>query len=150
MKAVLHTLLAGFFTLLILSSMVSIMAIFMGGGAHPALAPLLQLQAWSLLPVVGIIILIVIVLLKLRGSDHFFPTLWRATPGWIIFGFFLVNSVVLLGELAIIIIMMMTEGSQHSLPDEHIPLLASLLASVGFWLNYHVGSVIKPVLHRHQ
>jgi len=111
------------------------MAIFMGGAAHPTFSALLDAQVQSIIPMAVLISLFLIVLIMRHGNTSLVQTLWRATPGWMVFGLFLTNAIVLIGELAIFTLVIITDTNQHSLPSEHIPLLTMFLGSIGFWLN---------------
>ncbi|MEQ9561329.1 MAG: hypothetical protein RLN69_02320 [Woeseiaceae bacterium] len=113
------------------SCLISMMVIFMGGGQGGIdLRGLMFLQL-GLIPIaLGIAIVSVYGFVSVQGWSPGLQRLWLAVPQWPVFIFLLFNSLVLLGELALIIVMLATD---QALPwHVHIPLACIFVCSLAY------------------
>jgi hypothetical protein len=117
------------------SCLISMMALFMGGGQSGTdLRALMYLQA-ALTPVA--IVIVAITIYSFVSSDGWakgMRAVWRALPQWMIFIFLLLNSLVLFGELAFVIVMAATD--EIVLWHQHVPLAAMFCCSSAYLLLY--------------
>lgn len=117
------------FAAISLSCLLSLMVIFMGGGqAGPDLRGLMLLQAWAIpleILVIGFVTALFVTASGLRGG---LKRLWVAMPQWLVFGFVLLNSLFLLGELAVFIAARATGGAISL--SEQVPLISLFLSSL--------------------
>lgn len=119
------------------SCLLSIMVTFMGGHRGGAdMTALLMLQLVSI--PASIVLIIAGVLYIRRGSDWktAMQSLWGSLPQWLLFVFFFLNSLVVIGEIALYIASRVS-GSER-LWLEHIPLGSMLCASAAFLTLYAV------------
>lgn len=118
-----------------MSCLISLMAIFIGGGRGGTdLRSLIYLQA-GLIPVaIGISIVGVFGFVHHQGLAAGMRALWRAIPQWQVFIFLLLNSLVISGEVAFVIVMRATE--QVVLWQQHIPLVCMLVCSSAYLVLY--------------
>ena len=118
-----------------ISCLVSLMAIFIGGGQGGTdLRGLIYLQA-SLIPIAsGISVICVYGFIRHQGMADGLRAMWRAIPQWQVFIFLLLNSLVLSGEVAFVIVMRATEKviTWH----QHIPLVCMLACSSAYVVLY--------------
>jgi hypothetical protein len=117
------------FAVIALSSLVSLMVIFMGGGqAGPDLHGLMLMQACAIplaLVAVGFVIALFV---AASGWMQGLSRLWAAMPQWLVFGVVLLNSLFLAGELALVIVAR-AMGKGLSL-SEQVPLVCLLLSTL--------------------
>ena len=111
--------------------LISLMAVFMGGGQGGTdLRGLMILQA-GLVPIA--LILALVNLYRFVSADGWaggIRELWRAIPQWLAFIFLLLNSLVLFGEIAFVIVMRATD---EIVPwHAHIPLMCILVCSSAY------------------
>lgn len=111
--------------------LISLMAIFVGAGQGGAdLRGLIYLQT-ALTPIaLSITITCVYGFVRSQGWTVGARALWRAIPQWQVFIFLLLNSLVLFGEVAFVIVMRATERAV--LWHEHIPLVCMLICSSAY------------------
>lgn len=114
-----------------LTCLISMMALFMGGGqAGSDLRGLMYLQA-GLTPIaLSITIINVYRFVGAQGWAKGAQAMWRAIPQWLVFIFLMLNSLVLFGELAFLIVMRATD--EVVLWHEHIPLVCMLVCSSAY------------------
>jgi len=113
--------------LVVLTCLVSIMALFMGGGQSSA-------DLYSLLVAQTVAIPIALVILILVVSSTKARTLWNALPQWLVFIALLLNALALCGEAALIIATRMTD--RVSPWHEHVPLVCVMACTVAFLALY--------------
>lgn len=117
------------FAAIAVSCLLSLMVIFMGGGqAAPDLRGLMLMQAWAIpveILVVGFVTALFVTASGWRGG---LKRLWVAMPQWLVFGFLLLNSLFVAGELAVI---MVARAEDHAMSlSEQVPLISLLLSSL--------------------
>ena len=113
------------------SCLISLMALFMGGGqAGTDLSGLMYLQAGITPIAFGTIIFGMYRFLSTEGWARGAVEMWRAIPQWLVFVFLLLNSLVLMGELAFIIVMQATKAIVRW--HEHIPLACMFICSSAY------------------
>ena len=121
--------------------LVSLMVLFMGGGqAGPDLHSMVVLQTLSVPFALGVIVFVVTLFTAAWGWRDGMRRLWAAIPQWLVFGFLLLNSLTLSGELAMLIFTRAT--GEHVPVSEHIPFVALLsvtLAAVVLYARKQVG-----------
>lgn len=121
--------------LVALSCLPSIMVMFMGGrrdGADLAALMLLQLAT---IPVSFSLIVAGFASMTSKGDWRgALRTLWSALPQWLLFMFFFFNSLVVIGEIALIVASRMTATPQAW--QAHIPLVCMLSSSTAFLVLY--------------
>jgi len=118
--------------LIIVTCLVSTMAVFMGGGQGGTdLHSLMVMQAASI-PIA--ILSVVAILVPAGDGGNGARRIWAAIPQWMVFGFLLLNSLVIAGETAFLIVLNATE--RDIVWTEHIPLAAMLACSVAFCVLY--------------
>ncbi len=111
------------------SCLLSLMVIFMGGGqAAPDLRGLMLLQAWAIPVEVLVVGFVTALFVSASGWRGGLKRLWVAMPQWLVFGFLLLNSLFVAGELAVIMVARAT-GEAISL-SEQVPLVSLLLSSL--------------------
>ena len=118
-----------------MSCLISLMAIFIGGGRGGAdLRGLVYLQA-GLIPIaLGISVVSVYGLARRQGLSKGLRALWRAIPQWQVFIFMLLNSLALFGEIAFVVVMRATD--KVVLWQQHVPLACMLVCSSAFLVLY--------------
>lgn len=113
--------------LIVLTCLVSIMAVFMGGGQAST-----DLHSMFVAQIAAIPLAIVVIATSLIGSNM--RTLWSTLPQWLVFIVLLLNALALCGEVALIIAARMTD---HVGPwQEHVPLACTITCSIAFLLLY--------------
>ncbi len=114
-----------------LTCLVSLMALFMGGGQEGSdLRGLMALQT-GLIPIaMGISIFGIYRFVSTQGWAKGTAALWSAIPQWLVFIFLMLNSLVLFGEVAFVIIMVATDEivSWH----KHVPLACMFSCSLAY------------------
>lgn len=122
----------------IVTCLVSLMVVFMGGpqGASDFRA-LLSLQ----LAAIPFGLLAVAVSLATRGiREGFGPavrSIWRALPTWMLLGFLVLNSLCVFGEVSLLIVAYATEATVPW--QDHVPLISMLFCSIAFMIVYAHG-----------
>jgi len=117
------------------SCLVSLMVLFMGGGqAGPDLHGLLVLQALSIPAALGIVGFVVALFVAAWGRRDGLKRLWAAIPQWLVFGFILLNSLTVSGELAMLIF---ARAMGTAVPaSEHVPFASLLVTTLAFLVLY--------------
>jgi len=112
-------------------SLISLMALFVGGGQAGTDLRALMILEIGLTPIALIIVVVNLYWFqKLNGWSAGMRTLWRATPQWLVFIFFLLNSLVAFGEIAFVVVVMATDGTV--LWHEHAPLICMLMSTAAY------------------
>ncbi len=130
--AILHWMTIGWAALL-LSSVVSMMAVFMGSGSQD-LGALLALQVY-LLPAA-----LIAIGLYLRFAGRAvrnvgaFAQLWRHTPRWLVFVVMCAASLTLIAELSLMLLEFHEADSRPWL--EHVPAFGALVYAVALAMGY--------------
>lgn len=131
-RAILNWLTIGWAALLV-SSLISMMAVFMGSGSQD-LGGLLGVQI-VLLPVA--LIAIGFYLRYAGRSDRevgAFKTLWRHTPGWLVFVVLSAASLTLIAELTLALIVYHAGGMRPWL--EHVPAVSALVYAIALAMGF--------------
>lgn len=118
-----------------MSCLISLMAVFMGGGKGGGdLLGLIQIQV-GMIPIALVAIAVSTYLfISIDGWSHGFRKMWQATPQWMVFIFLSLNSLAAVGEVALVIVMRATE---QVVPwYEHAPLACMFLCSLAFLFTY--------------
>ncbi len=121
--------------LIILSSLVTLMVVFTGGSFTGAdLTGLFLIQILAV-PVATLILGYEIAAFVLpNGWKGGLAMLWAKIPAWLILALVLLNSLVLVGELSVVLLNHLME---ESVPwTEHVPLIALLSSSLAFAVIY--------------
>ena len=117
------------FTVIAVSCLLSLMVIFMGGGqVGPDLRGLMLMQAWAIPLEVLVVGFVTALFVSASGWRAGLKRLWVAMPQWLVFGFLLLNSLFIAGELAVIMVARAT-GEAISL-SEQVPLISLLMSSL--------------------
>ncbi len=121
--------------LVAVSCLVSLMILFMGGGqSGPDSGGLVVLQLTAIPVSVGIAAYVVLLFTTAYGRADGLRRLWAAMPQWLLFGYVLINSLTLAGELAnFVIYRAMGEPIPYL---EHVPFVALLATTTAFLLLY--------------
>lgn len=132
MRAVLTWVTIGW-AALVLSSVVSMMAVFLGSRSQD-LAALLALQAY-LLPAALIAIGLYLRFAGRAAHDAgAFGQLWDHTPGWLVFVVTCAASLTLIAELSLLLLDFHEVASRSWL--EHVPALGALVYAVALAMGY--------------
>ena len=125
--------LTAIFAVMLASSLVSMMAAFVGSqGAD--FQDLLRLQA-ILVPVsIAIVVWCFALLIRQYGYEYGLRKFWRVLPGWLIFAVFVFNSLVLVAELSFILIQYHTATARPW--QEHLPAATALSSSLALAACY--------------
>lgn len=125
--------LTAIFAVMMASSIVSMMAAFVGSqGAD--LQDLLKLQA-VLVPVsIAVVVWCFVLLIRQYGYGNAFRKFWNVLPGWLVFAVFAVNSLVLVAELSFILIQYHTATLRPW--QEHLPAATALCSSLALATCY--------------
>lgn len=121
--------------LAVVSCLVSTMVTFMGG--HRGGADMSALLLMQLVSIPVSVFLIVVGLVYLRRESNWanaIRMLWNTLPQWLLFMFFFLNSLVVIGEIALYIASHVS-GWERSW-FEHIPLASMLVTSTAFLTLY--------------
>ncbi len=116
------------FAAIAVSCLLTLMVVFMGGQIGSDLRGLMLLQAWAIpleILVIGFVAALFVTASGFRGG---LKRLWVAMPQWLVFGFLLLNTLFVAGELAVIIASRAT-GEAISF-SEQVPLISLLLSSL--------------------
>ena len=114
-----------------LSCVVSLMILFVGGG-QPGndTQQLLLFQALTTPVALAISVWGILRFTRPGGLKIGLQAMWSATPQWLVFIFLLLNSLVLLGEIAYVVVMRAT--NQNVGWYEHIPLISMFLSTTAY------------------
>ncbi len=119
----------------ILSSLVTMMIIFTGGSLDGAdVRGLLLTQLVSVPMALGLLALEINAFVRLNGWRDGLKLLWQKIPAWLVLAFILVNSLVFIGELSVLLLDYLMQGSGSW--TDHVPLLAMLSSSAAFSVIY--------------
>ena len=119
----------------VLSSLVTMMIVFTGGSLEGADVRGLLLTQLAAVPVgLGILALELSSFVRLNGWRDGVRLLWQKIPAWLVLAFVLVNSLVLVGELSVLLLDYLMQGSPAW--TDHVPLLAMLSSSAAFSVLY--------------
>lgn len=124
------------------------MVVFMSGNQTGVdLQGLMLIQATMIPAGVMTIAVILIVFVTRNGWSEGVQRLWNSIPQWMVFVFLLLNSLVVAGEVAFLIV---TQAKQQEIHwSNHIPLLCMLSCSLAFVLLYatcHPSSSESPTM----
>ena len=116
-------------------SLISMMALFVGGGQTGTDLRALMFLQIGLAPIALVIALINLVwFARDNGWTAGIRRMWCATPQWLVFIFLLLNSLVLFGEIAFVIVVFAAEGMV--LWHEHAPLICMLMSTAAYITIY--------------
>lgn len=132
MTAVLTWLTIGWAALL-LSCLVSMMAVFMGS-ASSDLRGLIAFQAVALPAALLALALYLRYARRAAGGRGGAALLWRHTPGWLVFVVASAASLTLIAELSLLLLDALTEERRPV--AEHVPALTALAAGVALAASY--------------
>ncbi len=119
----------------ILSSLVTMMIVFTGGSLEGADVRGLLLTQLASVPVgLGILAFEISGFVRLNGWRKGLNLLWQKIPAWLVLAFVLVNSLVLIGELSVLLLDYLMQGSTAW--TDHVPLLSMLSSSAAFSVLY--------------
>ena len=114
-----------------LSCVVSLMILFVGGGRPGSdTQQLLLFQAFTAPVALGVAVWGMQRFARSGGFKAGLQKMWSATPQWLVFVFLLLNSLVLLGEIAYVIVMRAT--SQSIGWHEHVPFITMVLTTTAY------------------
>ncbi|MEM9208051.1 MAG: hypothetical protein AAGA61_02295 [Pseudomonadota bacterium] len=134
---------------IILSCLFTLMIVFTGGSLTGAdVRGLLLTQLLSIPLSLGVLAVEVRAFVRLNGWRIGLALLWQKIPAWLVLAFVLLNSLVLIGELSVVLLDYLMQKS--SALTDHVPLLALLSASSAFAVLYgktaqRYGSGIKTL-----
>ena len=121
------------FAVMLASSLVSMMAAFVGSHGVD-LQDLLKLQA-VLVPVsIAVVVWCFSLLVRQSGYGDAIRKFWRVLPGWLIFVVLAVNSLVLVAELSFVLIQYHTATLRPW--QEHLPAATALFSSLALATCY--------------
>lgn len=120
-------------SLVIGSCLVTLMGVFLGAGLDD-LGPLLAAQAAAAVVAAAIALLALSWLARGRGMAAALGVVWACVPGWLVFAFCAVNTLVAMGELAFY--MVARTAGREAAWHEHAPLACALAGSVAFCMLY--------------
>lgn len=121
--------------LIILSSLVTLMVVFTGGSFTGAdLTGLFLIQVVSVPAAILILALEILAFVRPNGWKLGLGLLWSKIPAWLVLALLLLNSLVLIGELSVVLLNHLMEESVHW--SEHVPLAALLSSSLAFAVIY--------------
>ncbi len=140
MRTLLNWLAIGWAALL-LSSMVSMMAVFLGSASHD-LYGLLRIQL-----VLAPVALLAMAMYLAHAARHvatgtLLHALWRQTPGWLVFTVFCAALLTLIAELTFILISVHAEAPRPAL--EHVPAVASIVNALALACSYAHLRLTEP------
>ena len=120
---------------MILSCLVTLMIAFTGGSfAGADLSGLLLLQGAAIPAALLVIALEIAAFVRAGGWRGGLAMLWDRVPAWLVLALVLVNSLVLIGELSVLLLRHLTDEPVSLI--EQVPLLALLCSSAAFALLY--------------
>ena len=116
----------------VVSCLVSMMVMFVGGSMGNDFRSLILLQALAAAMALVVSAMAVYSFVATEGTGAGLRSIWAALPQWLVFTFFLVNSLFLFGEISFLIVGRAMGDTIE--PAMHVPLLSLLLCSVAFLL----------------
>lgn len=117
------------------SCLLSTMVTFMGGHRGGADMSALLLVQLASVPVSALLILFALIYVSRKTSlKSSLGALWTALPQWLLFIFFFLNSLVVIGEIALVIANRMTDSPPSLLA--HVPLGSMLATSMAYLVLY--------------
>jgi hypothetical protein len=121
--------------MVIMSCLISTMIVFMGGGQQGTDLHSLMLIQIASVPIAFAAILVSVFLYS-PGDDNAnsIKRLYAAVPQWMVFGFLLLNSLVVAGEVALLIVSRATEQIVEW--TSHAPLMSMLMCSLAVCVLY--------------
>lgn len=126
--------------------LVSLMAVFMGGGQEGSdLHALLIMQLVTVPAALLITVFVIMQYAKKYGMAGAFRSLWRDVPQWLVFIFLLLNSLSLAGEVALLIAL--NAFGDAVTWKQHVPLLcllSSTLAICALYARYKTWQDGRP------
>jgi hypothetical protein len=121
--------------MVIMSCLISTMTVFMGGGQQGTDLHSLMLIQLASIPIAVVAILGSVFLCSSGDQNaNNIKRLYAAVPQWMVFGFLLLNSLVLAGEVALLIVSRATEQIVER--TSHAPLMSMLMCSLAVCVLY--------------
>lgn len=121
-----------FFAVVLGLSQISMMAVFMGGESIDSLA-MLELENALIVPMLLLCGYGVFTFYRQFGR-YWFKQLWQRTPGWLVFAFVMLNTMILTGFWAFQIVT--SQGVEDVVWNDVLPLISTLLSSLGFLIFF--------------
>tara|TARA_R110002096_G_scaffold124052_4_gene268301 strand:- start:423 stop:887 length:465 start_codon:yes stop_codon:yes gene_type:complete len=132
--------------LIVVSCLLSTMVTFMGGHRGGADMSALLLMQLASIPVSVFLIAAGLFYIRRDGNwESAFRSLWNTLPQWLLFMFFFLNSLVVIGEIALYIASQVSGWERSWLA--HIPL-ASMLATSAAFLTLYAAQHFDNADHR--
>ena len=132
-----HILFSTLFLLgcLMLSCLVTLMVVFTGGSFTGAdLTGLFLIQLFAVPVTTLIVAREIAAFVRPNGWARGLAMLWQKIPAWLVLALVLLNSLVLIGELSVVLLNHLME---EPVPwTEHVPLVALLSTSLAFSVMY--------------
>ncbi|MDX1481391.1 MAG: hypothetical protein R3315_06940 [Woeseiaceae bacterium] len=120
---------------LILSCLVTLMIAFMGGSfAGGDLSGLFIIQAAAIPVALLVVAREVAAFVGPNGWRRGLGMLWERVPAWLVLALVLLNSLVLIGELSVLLLQFLLDEPLSWV--EQVPLIALLVSSVAFSILY--------------
>ncbi len=133
MRTLIPCILLALLAMLILASLVSMMAVFMGGGqAGVSIGALRTIEIWSI--PVSLLLTLTVLRSYPKTRARRARELWDDVPQWLVFVFMLLNSLSIAGVVALYITMRAFETDVSW--EQHIPLFSLFSASLAFCALY--------------
>jgi hypothetical protein len=127
--------------MIVMSCLISTMTVFMGGGQQGTDLRSLMIIQLASIPASGAAALVSFILLKSSGpNSNTSKRIWSAVPQWMVFGFLLLNSLVVAGEMAFLIVSKATD--QVVSWTDHVPLVCMLTCTLAFCIVYGSASLL--------
>lgn len=121
--------------MIVIGCLISLMAVFIGGGQSGADLHSLLIMQLATIPVTLLISVYVLSRIATKsGLGEGLRVLWSNLPQWLVFVFLLLNSLALFGELALFITLKALEKDISW--QQHVPLACLFSASLAFCLFY--------------
>jgi len=124
-----------------LSCQMTLMFVFIGGGAGSDAMALLVIQACVAPVALLIFAWQVLRRVMVNGWGNSFRAMWHALPAWLVLALVVLNSLVLIGELSLFLRERLMERSP--LWVEHAPLLCVLACSLAFVALFDKSSIAR-------
>lgn len=130
---------------IILSCLMSIMALFISGGQNGSdLQMLMQTQILAI-PLGAIITVWTIVSVGGGTFGYRLKKLYAATPQWLVFSAAMLNLLVAFGEIALITVSIVSD--EKILWTDHVALVSMMMSSLAFCLLYGHGQLMSGQTH---
>ena len=124
---------------LMLSCLVTLMIAFMGGSFEGAdLSGLFVIQAAAIPIALVVIVRETAAFVGPNGWRKGLGMLWQRIPAWLVLALVLVNSLVLIGELSVLLLQYLLDTPVSWI--EQVPLVALLVSSIAFAILYAKAS----------